>query len=71
MDAFGATSQDRIAVASSGFIEGLWSRDTPFGKAGWQLGVQEPVDGTYNGFHILTTDGILGRDLLIREKGGF
>lgn len=66
-----AHAQDRIAVASSGFVEGLWSRDTPFDKAGWRLGVQESVDGTYNGFHILTTDGILGRDLLIREKGGF
>ncbi|MDY7109458.1 MAG: hypothetical protein SYC29_12550 [Planctomycetota bacterium] len=48
---------------------GLWSRDTPFGAA------QGPPDGgyfmqcsydtlSYTSFHILTTDGIRGRDKL-------
>lgn len=42
--------------------DGLWSHDTPYGKDGY-LG-QFSFDGTTTGHHVLTTDGILGRDVL-------
>ncbi len=46
----------------------LWSRDTPFGgppNGGYFMG--DGYDTTATSFHILTTDGILGRDI----AGGF
>jgi len=42
--------------------DGLWSRDTPYGNDGY-LG-QFSFDGTTTGHHALTTDGLLGRDIL-------
>ncbi len=44
------------------FGYGLWSRDTPFSTDGYfiELG----YDFAETSFHILTTDGILGRDIL-------
>jgi prepilin-type N-terminal cleavage/methylation domain-containing protein len=47
---------------------GLWSTDTPFGgppNGGYFMG--DGYDSTATSFHILTTDGILGRDI----AGGF
>jgi prepilin-type processing-associated H-X9-DG protein len=45
---------------------GLWSRDTQFGNAGYYLdyAYDNLVDTSY---HVLTTDGIAGRDFLINE----
>ncbi|NNE48194.1 MAG: hypothetical protein HKN37_16195, partial [Rhodothermales bacterium] len=40
---------------------GLWSRDTPFGEEGYFI--SEGFDQAETSFHILTTDGILGRDV--------
>ena len=41
---------------------GVWSRDTPLGADGYfiELG----YDFSNTSFHVLTTDGILGRDKL-------
>jgi len=41
---------------------GLWSRDTPFGENGYFIDLGD--DGTPLSHHVLTTDGILGRDTL-------
>jgi hypothetical protein len=38
---------------------------TPLGANGWQPST--PADGARTSFHILTTGGILGRDLLSRD----
>jgi hypothetical protein len=41
---------------------GLWSRDTPFGTDGYLI--SDSWDFlTETSYHILTTDGILGRDI--------
>lgn len=45
--------------------DGLWSDDTPLGVDGWRP--TGSVDGVRTSFHILTTGGILGRDLLSRD----
>ena len=42
---------------------GLWSRDTPFGNDGYFSDVRYET-GCITSFHVLTTDGILGRDLV-------
>jgi len=39
---------------------GLWSRDTPFGVFGYLI--ESGFDGSPVSHHVLTTDGILGRD---------
>lgn len=41
---------------------GLWSHDTPMGVDGYFI--QEGYDQAASSFHILTTDGIRGRDVL-------
>jgi prepilin-type N-terminal cleavage/methylation domain-containing protein len=41
---------------------GLWSRDTPFGEDGYYSDLG--YDQALSSFHILTTDGIRGRDVL-------
>ena len=46
--------------------DGLWSRDTPMGADG--LYGSQGVDD-FTSFHVLTTDGIRGRDFLSRESG--
>jgi hypothetical protein len=60
-----AVADDIIAREGSKSGDGLWSDDTPFGVNGWQPTTS--VDGTRTSFHILTTGGILGRDLLSRD----
>jgi prepilin-type N-terminal cleavage/methylation domain-containing protein len=44
---------------------GLWSRDTPFGEDGYMIDLG--YDFAETSFHILTTDGALGRDILGKE----
>jgi hypothetical protein len=41
---------------------GLWSRDTPFGDSGYLSGIA--FDFADTSYHVLTTDGIRGRDTL-------
>jgi hypothetical protein len=60
-----AEADDIIVRENSKSGDGLWSDDTPFGVDGWQPDAS--VDGVRTSFHILTTGGILGRDLLTRE----
>ena len=59
----------RKAIRADGRIKeqinpfaGLWSRDTPFGNDGYFVDVRYE-EGCQTSFHVLTTDGILGRDL--------
>jgi hypothetical protein len=54
---------DRRHNAQFGF--GLWSRDTPFGTNGYLINLG--YDFAETSFHILTTDGALGRDVLGKE----
>ena len=44
---------------------GLWSRDTPFGADGYLI--DAGYDFAQTSFHILTTSGALGRDVLGKE----
>jgi hypothetical protein len=53
-----AFASDLRAIQQTG--EGLWSRDTPFGDAGY-LG-EYAYDVSSLSHHVLTTGGILGRD---------
>ncbi len=41
---------------------GLWSRDTPFQEDGYFIA--DGYDFAETSFHILTTEGIRGRDIL-------
>jgi type II secretory pathway pseudopilin PulG len=43
-------------------VDGLWHRGTPFGEDGYLIA--DGFDGTPLSHHVLTTDGILGRDTL-------
>ena len=55
-----AQQADRQHLAQAGY--GLWSRDTPFGADGYFI--SDGYDtGASTSFHILTTNGILGRDV--------
>ncbi|MHC5003174.1 MAG: type II secretion system protein [Planctomycetota bacterium] len=51
----------RMSVQSG---HGLWSRDTPFGGNGYFI--DSGYDFASTSFHILTTDGIFGRDTIAR-----
>ena len=57
-----------VAAADQALLKktgsGLWSRDTPFGTNGYYNDLS--YDTTDLAHHILTTDGILGRDTLSR-----
>ena len=54
---------DRRHERQAGY--GLWSRDTPFGTDGYLIEVG--YDFAETSFHILTTDGARGRDILGKE----
>ena len=63
-------SDDRIKAqqASTTFVEkGLWVRNSPLGAQGWEGQVDRVYDQEIaskpTSFHVITTDGILGRDL--------
>ncbi len=53
---------DQQILKQTGGVDGLWSRDTPFGANGYFIDFG--YDGTPLSHHVLTTDGILGRDIL-------
>ena len=53
---------DQQILEQTGGVDGLWSRDTPFGADGYFIDFG--YDGVPLSHHILTTDGILGRDTL-------
>lgn len=55
-------ADDAAVLAGTGGAVGLWTRDTPLGASGY-FGAQS-FDGTLVSHHILTADGILGRDVL-------
>lgn len=57
-----AFAADQQVLKQSGGVDGLWSRDTPFGAEGYNGDVS--VDGTLLSHHTLTTNGIRGRDTL-------
>ncbi len=57
---------DARVLKQTGGVDGLWSRDTPFGETGY-FG-DASFDGTVVSHHILTTGGILGRDTLRRPS---
>ncbi len=57
---------DALVLKQTGGVDGLWSRDTPFGESGY-FG-DASFDGTVVSHHILTTGGILGRDTLRRQS---
>jgi hypothetical protein len=60
-----AEADDAILRATNKSGDGLWSDDTPLGANGWQP--DGSVDGLRTGFHMLTTGGLLGRDLLSND----
>ena len=64
-----AQQQDFTVYDASPTKDGLWTRETPFGKFGWDP-MNQRFDGRASGFHMLTRDGILGRDLLTRDSNG-
>ncbi|HMN96057.1 MAG TPA: type II secretion system protein [Phycisphaerales bacterium] len=62
-DAMDADSRARGGAAASPTNPGLWSRDTPYGQNGYFYG--QRYDFIVNtSFHILTLEGILGRDII-------
>ncbi len=58
-----AMSSDRRAERQTG--HGLWSRDTPFGDDGYLT--SDGYDFAATSYHILTIDGVRGRDTIGRE----
>jgi prepilin-type N-terminal cleavage/methylation domain-containing protein len=58
-----AMSSDRRHGHQAGY--GLWSRDTPLGEDGYLIA--DGYDLAATSFHILTIDGVLGRDTLGSE----
>jgi hypothetical protein len=56
-----AIEDDAIVKRQDGV--GLWSRDTPKFRGNGYYG-NYSYDGAITGYHILTVDGILGRDVL-------
>jgi prepilin-type N-terminal cleavage/methylation domain-containing protein len=59
-------ADSRMRVQTNDPDWGLWSKDTPFGGSGFfgQYGWDSGGTAAPGSFHILTTDGILGRDML-------
>ncbi len=53
---------DQQILKQTGGVDGLWHRGTPFGENGYYI--QFGYDGVPLSHHILTTDGILGRDTI-------
>ncbi|MBT8486185.1 MAG: hypothetical protein HKO59_04470 [Phycisphaerales bacterium] len=57
-----AVADDARILMQSGGVDGLWSRDTPFGATGYYG--EHSFDGVLASHHMFTTDGIRGRDRL-------
>ena len=53
---------DFQVLAQTNQVDGLWHRGTPFGTSGYFI--DSGFDGVPLSHHVLTTDGILGRDTL-------
>ena len=53
---------DQQILKQTAGVDGLWHRGTPFGEDGYYI--QFGYDGVPLSHHILTTDGILGRDTI-------
>ena len=53
---------DLQVLKDTGGVDGLWHRGTSFGEDGYFI--QYGLDGVPLSHHILTTDGIMGRDTL-------
>ena len=53
---------DLQVLKDTGGVDGLWHRGTSFGEDGYFI--QYSFDGVPLSHHILTTDGIMGRDTL-------
>ena len=53
---------DLQVLKNTGGVDGLWHRGTSFGEDGYYI--QFGLDGVPLSHHILTTDGIMGRDTL-------
>ena len=74
-----AFAADQQVLQATGGVDGLWHRGTSFGETGYRI--SHSFDGTPLSHHVLTTDGILGRDTLgspppqpiraLRMQGGF
>ena len=60
-----ALSSDRRAMRQTADGVGLWTRDTPFGADGYFI--PEGYDFAATSYHILTTEGVRGRDTVGRE----
>jgi type II secretory pathway pseudopilin PulG len=60
-----AMSSDRRAINQSPDEVGLWTRQTTAGEDGYLI--PDGYDFAATSFHILTTEGVLGRDTLGRE----
>ncbi len=58
-----AMSSDRRHTRQAGY--GLWSRDTPFANDGYFIG--DGYDFVETAYHILTIDGVRGRDTVGKE----
>ena len=65
---FQAWQDDLIVQGGTKGQDGLWSRDTPLGETGYRGELS--VDNTLVSHHILTTDGIKGREILSRSRKG-
>ncbi len=63
MSVLEAMSSDRRNMNQTG--HGLWSRDTPFGDDGYLIDIG--YDFAATSFHILTIDGVRGRDTIGKE----
>jgi prepilin-type N-terminal cleavage/methylation domain-containing protein len=63
MSVLEAMSSDRRHQRQAGY--GLWSRDTPFGEDGYLIA--DGYDFAATSYHVLTIDGVRGRDTLGRE----
>ncbi len=65
MSVMEALSSDRRTARQNSNGAGLWSRDTPFGAEGYLT--TDGYDFAETSYHILTIDGVRGRDTVGRE----
>ena len=66
LSTFQAWKDDLTVLGGTKGQDGLWSRDTPLGENGY--GGEYSIDNTAVSHHILTTDGIEGREILSRSR---
>ncbi len=61
-------ADDAAVLAGTNGEVGLWTRDTPLGAHGYYG--DQSWDGFVTGHHVLTADGIRGRDILTSKPSG-